>query len=220
MASTHRPGTVQVGEEADYGTTSGAALRADAEALLTCYGVGEGDPAPPLVREEGWAWSQARGATRAGGSQASGSTSTDSASLSSYDEGHTEVQALPVSAAGVGVGSDSGAVGGAAGQGTTLATSSFEQDPFYIERGPPHTVCELAFTSSVRFLQPGLLLQVSVASRAMPHSLCVPSARCHSRSTTSLVTAASRCRLVHLSVIYLALLHQLPVGLSALDAEH
>lgn len=214
MASTHRPGTVQVGEEADYGTTSGAALRADAEALLTCYGVGEGDPAPPLVREEGWACSQAKGATRAGGSQASGSTSTDSASLSSYDEGRTEVQALPVSAAGVGIGSDSGAVGGAAGQGLTLATSSFEQDPFYIERGPPHTVCELAFTSSVRFLQPGLLLQVSADPRAMCTIRMLPQPQ-HQFLLQRQPAGAGLCT-CHLFTY----LHQLPVGLSALDAEH
>lgn len=91
--------------------------QADAEALLTCYGVGEDIPsAPPPPGAEG---------TTAGAAGGSGG----------------------VSPMGSGYGSDNevyGSVGGGGGVGSV--------------RG--HSVVELSFTSSVRFLQPGLLLQV------------------------------------------------------------
>ena len=49
-----------------------------------------------------------------------------------------------------------GSTGGTSGRRLLLSGPS----GVAVEMGPPHVIVELAFTSSVRFLQPGLLLQV------------------------------------------------------------
>ena len=53
----------------------------------------------------------------------------------------------------------SGEVGGPEGRRVILSGTS-GGGAVSVEVGPPHVVVELAFTNSVRFLQPGLLLQV------------------------------------------------------------
>ena len=54
-----------------------------------------------------------------------------------------------------------GEVGGSEGRRVILSGTS--GGAVSVEVGPPHVVVELAFTNSVRFLQPGLLLQVRTA---------------------------------------------------------
>ncbi|GIM15032.1 hypothetical protein Vretimale_17907, partial [Volvox reticuliferus] len=112
------PSDSAMSSAADYGSTSQAGVQADAEALLTCYGVGE--ESAPTISED----------------------SADECSMTTE-----EWARLPVSPPysklgdGAGAGSDTG--------GNPYASGAV--------RG--HSVVELSFTSSVRFLQPGLLLQ-------------------------------------------------------------
>jgi hypothetical protein len=128
LGASQRPGVVSGGvgvggvtstssadSGSDYGSTSRAGVHADAEALLTCYGVGEEDNGSGggLAAFAGFGGAAAR--------QSMASVSLDVSS-----------DAVPAAAGGG---------GGAAGV-----------------RG--HSVVELSFTSSVRFLQPVLLLQV------------------------------------------------------------
>ncbi|GLI58482.1 hypothetical protein VaNZ11_000187 [Volvox africanus] len=103
---------------ADYGSTSQAGVQADAEALLTCYGVGE--ESAPTISEE----------------------SVDECAMTAEEWARLPLSP-PYSQVGVGAGAGTDTGGGPYASGAV--------------RG--HSVVELSFTSSVRFLQPGLLLQ-------------------------------------------------------------
>ncbi|EFJ43388.1 hypothetical protein VOLCADRAFT_106827 [Volvox carteri f. nagariensis] len=119
--------TATTSSSADYGSTSRAGVQADAEALLTCYGVGE--ESVPLVSEE----------------------SADECVLTAADwgAGLTPLHSATAAPAGAPAAGDSHADNAGGGGGRPYMSSAV--------RG--HSVVELSFTSSVRFLQPGLLLQ-------------------------------------------------------------
>ena len=65
----------------------------------------------------------------------------------------------------------SGEVGGPEGRRVILSGTS--GGAVSVEVGPPHVVVELAFTNSVRFLQPGLLLQVRCMSGLLLQVRCM-----------------------------------------------
>ena len=184
LSSAHRPSGTDGGSGdassldkarqqggADYGETSRAAVLADAEALLACYRRGEdrGDG-----REgRGVPWGEAGQPVRCGGaglrlngavlllfgpprrsrllSKPQHTSHTSTPHLRSMGENAVASQ-LP----GGGGAVPGGSTGGTSGRRLLLSGPS----GVAVEMGPPHVIVELAFTSSVRFLQPGLLLQV------------------------------------------------------------
>lgn len=131
MGGSDRP-AARMGDGADYGSTTRMGVLTDAEALLTCYGVGE---------------SQSQGQP--------GSRLTSAGSITA-----AEVAAAALTARQSFEASMNGAASTAGG-----AASRSISDLVLEDSGLQHAVVELSFTSSVRFLQPGLLLQVM-----LPHT--------------------------------------------------
>jgi hypothetical protein len=203
LASTRRPErTIDEAGDQGFGATSRGAVLADAEGLLTCYGMGEnsgGGGSPPSMASAGRLGNSWDGDELSGSASMSSTGSTDLdrefAALGGGDSG-ARVRAASAAAAqiawhtgtggrvagwlqqGLGLSSSpsdparlppppsvlpSAAEALAAAAGLARAAGAGARNASLLLQGtvahiPAHAIVELTFTSSIRFLQPGLLL--------------------------------------------------------------